>query len=99
MAEKEINADVMRALSHKKYYVTNVVGGVTDQDFRFELLNEKISTHKTNWRYISDAMIILTPIGAKNLLELLQKNIDIWENEKGKIQTTARDKHIIEINK
>ena len=98
MAKKKIDSSVIfRAPNHKKYYVTNVSGGITDQDFRFELLNEKIKDSKTNWKYISDSMIILTPVGAKRLFEELKKNLDIWENENGKISVESKDKHIITV--
>ncbi len=94
------NSEVMRAPNHKKFYVTNVVGGLTDQDFRFELMNEKIQKEKgKGWQYISDSMIILTPIGAKRLFLALKENIDIFENEFGKISVKNDDKHIIDINK
>lgn len=89
---------ILRAPSHKKYYVTNISGGLTDQDFRYELLNEKIKDGKTKgWEFVSDAMIILTPMGAKKLFESLKKSLDIWENEHGKIDTESKDKHIITV--
>ncbi len=98
MAKEETNASVMRAPNHKKYYVTNVVGGTTDQDIRFELFNEKVQSERSNgWNYISDAMIILTPIGAKKLFLELQRNLELWESEKGKIEIDAKDRHIIKI--
>lgn len=97
--KEEINdSTVVRAPNHKKYYVTNVVGGLTDQDIRFELFNEKITNEKsTGWRYISDAMIILTPVGAKKLFLELKRNLDVWENENGKIEIDTEDIHVIDV--
>jgi len=98
--EKIETYKVMRAPNHKKFYVTNVVGGLTDQDFRVELLNEKVKDDKNaDWNYISDAMIIMTPIGAKRLLGLLKSNIEVYESEFGEISLESKDKHIIDINK
>ena len=93
-------SSIFRAPNHHKYYVTNISGGLTDQDFRFELLNEKIretSKRDNQWKFISDAMIILTPTGAKRLFEELKKHLEVWENENGKIETESKDKHIINV--
>ncbi len=90
-------SQVIRAPNHRKFYVTNIVGGLTDQDFRYELLNEKIKNEATNgWGYVSDAMIILSPAGAKRLFEVLKKNLAVWEDEKGVIDAAVKDKHILE---
>ena len=99
MPKKKIKeSSVFRAPNHKKYYVTNIVGGLTDQDIRFELLNEKIrDDKKASWNYIADAMVIFTPLGAKRLFEDLKKYLDVWENEKGKIVIPKSDKHIISV--
>ncbi len=93
-------AVVLRSPRHRKFYVTNVIGGLTDQDFRFELLNEKVQDTRANsdWNYIADAMIILSPVGAKRLFQKLKKYIEIYENEKGIIQTDLKDEHTISAN-
>ena len=96
---KKMDSKVLRGPRHIKYYVTNVVGGLTDQDFRFELLNEKVKDDtKSEWNYIADAMIILSPIGAKRLVTQLTKYIEIYESEKGVIETEFEDKHTISAN-
>ena len=85
----------MRAPSHKKFYVTNIKGGVTSQDFRFELLNEKLKDDKDDEAYVSDALIILTPIGAKRMFAVLKDSIELYEKEHGEIpQDPQDDKYI-----
>lgn len=79
-------AMISRVPNFAKYYVTNVKGGLTNHDFRFELLNERIG-NKKDWSYVSDALVILSPIGAKRLLSLLKEMVDVYEKEKGKIDT------------
>ena len=95
--ESKAEISVSRAPNHTKYYVTNIAGGMTDQDFRFELLNEKLRKDEENeWEYVSDGLIILSPFGAKKLFLVLKDSLDVWENEKGKIDTEQKDKHIID---
>ena len=77
---------VLRALNITKFYATNVRGGPTTQDFRFQLMNEKI-LDEDEWHYVSDALVILTPTAAKRLLTLLDKFVASYEKEHGKIQT------------
>ena len=60
--QKKIKTSVLRSHNFQKLYGTNLVGGGTQYDFRFELFNEKIKIDaKKGWSYISDALIILTP--------------------------------------
>jgi hypothetical protein len=77
--------------------VTDVQGGITSHDFRFELLNEKIRKGK-NWIYISDGMIILSPIGAKRLLKKLQDSVLTYEKENGIIPLNPKDDKIINVD-
>ena len=70
-----------------KFYVTNIRGGLTDQDFRFELMDEQLLDKKDEWCYVSDAMIILSPVGAKRLFNRLKECIEVYEKEKGIIET------------
>ncbi len=74
----------MRAPLFFKQYVTNVIGGVTDHDFRLEVLNEKFQDGKS-WVYVSDGVLILSPIGAKRMFVKLKEMIDAYEKEKGPI--------------
>ena len=84
---------IVRTPNFAKYYVTNVKGGLTNQDFRIELLNEKIK-EKNSWFFISDAMLILSPVGAKRLLNLLKELVETHEKEKGIIKTDLEEKTI-----
>lgn len=74
--------NLMLANAHRKYYVTNIMGGITEQDFRFELLNQKIGEGKKMY-FVSDALVILSPIGAKKLFLKLRDCLQVWENERG----------------
>lgn len=76
---------ILRAPTHQKYYVTNIRGGATSQDIRFELLNEKIKGEKDEIVFISDALIILTPIAAKRLSRKLAEAISETEKRLGPI--------------
>lgn len=95
ISKKEISNQVLRAPLFNKYYVTNVIGGLTNQDFRFDLLNEKIAKEDGSWTYISDALIILTPLGAKRLLNLLSETITIYEKENGEIKESDSKEKVI----
>jgi hypothetical protein len=75
---------IMRSPTFMKFYVTNITGGLTDQDFRFELLNEKIELDD-EWYAISDGLIILSPQGAKKLFIKLEECIKLYEAENGAI--------------
>lgn len=89
MVKKRINKQqpIIRNPNFMKFYVTNIRGGLTDADFRFELLNEQIQDEKEKWCYVSDALIILSAKGAKRLYERLKKCIEIYEKEHGIIET------------
>ena len=76
---------IIRTPNFIKLYVTNVRGGLTDQDFRFELLNEQIEDEKGKWCYVSDGMLILSPAGAKRLSNLLKNCVETYEKENGTI--------------
>ena len=79
---------VIRVPNFTKYYVTNIKGGLTTQDFRYELMNEKIyDEEEDEWTYIADAMIILSPTAAKRLFDTLENNIELYEREHGEIPT------------
>jgi len=75
---------VLRVPNFQKFYATNVQGGATTQDFRIELMNEKLKEHD-EWHLVSDAMVILTPTAAKRLLNMLQAFVETHEKEHGKI--------------
>lgn len=83
---------VIRVPNFIKYYVTNIKGGLTTQDFRYELMNEKIyDEEEKEWTYIADAMIILSPTAAKRLFDILANNIELYEREHGEIPTEFDD--------
>ena len=85
--QKKIQASVLRTHNFQKLYVTNLVGGGTQYDFRFELFNEKIKIDaKKGWSYISDALIILTPQAAKKLCSLLDKYVKEFEKDHGTLE-------------
>ena len=75
---------VFRAPLFQKYYATNVIGGLTEADFRFEVLNEKTLTDE-GWAYVSDALVILNPKAMKKLYLLLEKAVKFHEQTKGAI--------------
>ena len=83
---------IVRTPNFAKFYVTNVRGGLTDHDFRFELLNEQIQDKEDKWCFVSDCMIILSPIGAKRLHNLLKDCIEVYEKEKGVIDSSESRK-------
>jgi hypothetical protein len=78
---------VFRAPLFQKYYATNVLGGLTEADFRFEVLNEKTLTDE-GWSYVSDALIILNPKAMKKLYLLLEKAVKFHEQRKGAIDVS-----------
>jgi len=93
---KEIKEIVrIRAPTHKKYYVTRIEGGLTSQDFRFELMNEKMKNEKGDEVYISDALIILNPIGAKRLFTKLKESIKEYESENGEISLDLKNEKYV----
>lgn len=83
---KEKQQPIIRAPNFMKFYVTNIRGGLTDVDFRFELMNEQVEDEKGKWCYISDSMIVLSPVGAKRLYQRLKECIEVYEKEKGIIE-------------
>jgi hypothetical protein len=87
----------MRTHSHKKYYVTNIIGGLTSQDIRFELLNEILESEEGR-HYVADAMIILSPIGAKRLQKELNESIKKYESENGTIPLEPTKEHNIKVS-
>lgn len=81
---------IMRSPSFEKIYATKVMGGLTTDDFRFELLNEKMEGDE-GWVAVSDAMVILSPKGAKDLYNKLGECIELYEDEKGPIETDLEE--------
>ena len=78
--------EVIRAPLFQKYYATNVRGGLTDQDFRFEFFNEQLFS-EGKWQYISDCMVVMSPRGAKTLSVILQDALALYEREHGVIRS------------
>ena len=79
---------VVRVPNFFKHYVTNIAGGVTTQDFRYELMNEKIYDEEENkWTYVADSLLILSPVAAKRLLIKLTDDMNVHEREHGEIIT------------
>jgi hypothetical protein len=86
-SQKKKQTSVLRAHNFQKLYGTNLVGGGTQYDFRFELFNEKIKIDANkSWSYISDALIILTPQAAKKLFTILDKYVKEFEKDHGTIK-------------
>lgn len=82
------NRSIVRVPNFTKYYVTNIHGGETTQDFRYELMNEKVyDADDEEWNYVSDALVILSPVAAKRLLLKLSEDIQSYEEEHGEIET------------
>lgn len=88
---------ITRNPTYHKLYVTNVQGGLTSHDFRFELMNEQIKDNNGNWLYISDGLLILSPIGAKRLLHILEKSVKNYEKEQGVIPLNPDKERLIRI--
>jgi len=62
--KNEETVSFLRVPNFVKHYVTNIKGGLTTQDFRYELMNEKIYDEEADeWTYIADALVILSPRG------------------------------------
>lgn len=85
--QKRKQTSILRSHNFQKFYGTNLVGGGTKYDFRFELFNEKIKIQPNkDWSYISDALIILTPQAAKKLYSKLDKYIKKFEKDHGTLE-------------
>lgn len=90
--KEENKLEIIRAPNFQKFYVTNVEGGMSNQDFRFELMNEKfIDKEGEGEALVSDALLILSPIAAKKLFEKLGKNLELYQKKFGKIETSLDD--------
>ncbi len=84
--EKNEERNIMRVPNFLKFYATNIHGGISTQDFRFEILNEKVK-EDSKWVFVSDAMVILSPTAAKRLHKFLEDAISTYEAEHGVIPT------------
>ena len=86
---------VQRTISFNKIYATNLIGYWTEFDFRIELFNEKINAAtkegKEEWTFISEGLVIMTPLAAKKLNKLLTEKIKEYESEKGEITETPAE--------
>lgn len=78
---------IIRSPSFNKYYATNIIGGLTEHDFRFELLNEKMESDE-GWCVVSDALVIFSPKAAKKIHMKLDEYLKLFEAENGKIDIT-----------
>ena len=84
---KRNRTSILRSHTFQKLYCTNLIGGGTKYDFRFELFNEKIkSDTDKEWLYVSDALVILTPQAAKKLYSTLNKYVKEYEKDHGTIE-------------
>lgn len=90
------NIKLSRTNSHQKFYVTNVMGGLTSHDIRFELLNEVLESDDEKM-YVSDALVILTPMGAKRLQKELNEIIQKYEQENGEIPLNPKKETKIKV--
>jgi len=81
---------VQRTFPFNKIYATNLIGYWTEYDFRIELFNEKINAAakegKEEWTFISEGLVIMTPLAAKKLNKLLTEKIGEYESEKGELK-------------
>ncbi len=85
-SQKKKQQTIVRSHNFQKLYGTNLAGGGTEYDFRFELFNEKIKMDSNKeWSYISDALIILTPKAAKRLQTILDAYIKTYEKDHGSL--------------
>lgn len=90
MARNNKERPAFRVPNYKKFYATNVYCALTEHDFRIEFMNEKARDEKGKWLYVSDGMLILSPIGAKRIHEKLGKLIDVYEKENDVIETKIK---------
>lgn len=94
--EIKINQSIGRnPTTYVKLYATNVIGGLSSQDFRFELLNEKIRGENKEWIYVSDGLLILSPIGAKRFLVALQQAVNVYEKQNGPIPINPKEEKMV----
>ncbi|MFH0860180.1 MAG: DUF3467 domain-containing protein [Candidatus Altiarchaeota archaeon] len=89
MAKNNEDRPVFRVPDYKKFYATNVYCGLTEHDFRIEFMNEK-EKDKGKWSYVSDGMLILSPLGAKRLHEKLGRILNVFEKENGVVETKTK---------
>ncbi len=87
--QNEAESSIFRVPNFLKLYATNVKGGASNQDFRFQVMNEKLKD-EDGWHFVSDALVILTPVAARNLKTLLDEYIIAFEKEHGPIKTKFR---------
>lgn len=90
-AEKNEKALVLRSHDYKKLYVTNLIAGKTNYDFRVQVFNEKIRIEEEKrWAFVSDGLIIFTPQAAKKLSRDLQSYVSEFEKNNGAIDDVPR---------
>ncbi len=77
---------LLRVPNFVKLYATGIRGGPTDQDFRFHVMNEKLLEHDT-WHLVADALVIMTPTAAKQLVLILRSYVEDFEKKHGPIPT------------
>lgn len=75
---------INRSPTFEKLYATNFIGGLTSQDIRVEVINEKLKD-EDGWCAISDALLIMTPRGAKRLQVILNESLKLYEESHGAI--------------
>ncbi len=92
MVDKKENKRIARTPTFTKYYVTNVINTVTEQDIRLEFFNEKVKNDKDEFIFLSDFLVIFSPIGAKKTLKELKDAIDVYEKNNGVIELKKEPK-------
>ena len=92
MSDINENVPINRPVTFKKVYATNVMVAMTQHDLRVEFFNEKYNIKKPDtddddvWVYMSESMVLLTPLAAKRLKNALSRNIKRYEDLYGKIK-------------
>lgn len=77
---------IIRSPNFQKTYGTRVLVTRTEYDFRAVLANEKMVSDRGQEVFIGEALVILTPLAAKELNKQLNVLIEEWEKEYGTIK-------------
>jgi len=93
---KERELPVARAEGFKKTYGTRVLVMRTEFDLRLLVTNELVRTEEGGEAYISESMVILTPLAAKELASDLGRTVRDWERDQGRIEDRPRKSRFTE---
>jgi len=87
---------VVRAEGFLKTYGTRVLVMRTEFDLRLLVTNELVHAEEGGEFYISESMVILTPLAAKELASDLGRTVRDWERDQGRIEDRPRKSRFTE---